>query len=199
MPVPSPPPAADRVGDMPIESGQPLRQLHTAIKLGAMAYLKPPWFVRKIFNRVAMATGVGNSQTLTYNFIGTAAGVDYRFSPNLLLGIAAGYTYGQQWVDSFFGKGWSNTQPQHIPVVVPEVGGVKYLVSTRGEAEWVRNVRADPNVKLGDTKYVATEVPVADRAPIIAAYRPLAGKVVEGYWKELPSDADHPTFALTPG
>ena len=30
-----------------------------------MAYLKPPWFVRKIFNRVAMATGVGNSQTLT--------------------------------------------------------------------------------------------------------------------------------------
>ena len=88
-----------------------------------MAYLKPPWFVRKIFNRVAMATGVGNSQTLT---------VTKRVSK----------------------------QPQQIPVVVPEVGGVKYLVSTRGEAEWVRNVRADPNVKLGDTKYVATEVPV---------------------------------------
>ena len=30
-----------------------------------MAYIKPPWFVRKIFNKVAMATGVGNSQTLT--------------------------------------------------------------------------------------------------------------------------------------
>ena len=53
--------------------------------------------------------GNGNSQTLTYNFIGTAAGIDYRFTPNVLLGIAAGYTYGQQWVDSFFGKGWSNT------------------------------------------------------------------------------------------
>ena len=50
-----------------------------------------------------------NSSTLTYNFIGTAAGIDYRFTPNVLLGIAAGYTYGQQWVDSFFGKGWSNT------------------------------------------------------------------------------------------
>jgi hypothetical protein len=62
----------------------------------------------------------------------------------------------------------------------------------------VRNVRADPNVKLGDAKYVATEVPVDERAPVIAAYRPLAGKVVESYWKELPSDADHPTFALTP-
>ncbi len=127
-----------------------------------MAYLKPPWFVRKIFNRVAMATGVGNSVTLT---------VTKRAS----------------------------RQPQQIPVVVPEVDGVKYLVSTRGEAEWVKNVRADPNVKLGDAKYVATEVPVEQRGPIIAAYRPLAGKVVEGYWKHLPADADHPTFALAPG
>ena len=53
--------------------------------------------------------GNGNSQTLTYNFIGTAAGIDYRVTPNVLVGVAAGYTYGQQWVDSFFGKGWSNT------------------------------------------------------------------------------------------
>ena len=127
-----------------------------------MAYLKPPWFVRKIFNRVAIATGVGNSQTLT---------VTKRTSK----------------------------QPQQIPGVVPEVDGVKYLVSTRGEAEWVKNVRADPNVKLGDTKYVAKEVPVEQRGPIIAAYRPLAGKVIEGYWRQLPSDADHPTFALSPG
>ena len=147
---------------MPVEPCQPLRELHIAIKLVVMAYLKPPWFVRKIFNKVAMTTGVGNSQTLT---------VTKRVSK----------------------------QPQHIPVVVPEVGGVKYLVSTRGEAEWVKNVRADPNVKLGTTKYVATEIPVEERAPVIAAYRPLAGKVVEGYWKQLPSDADHPTFALTPG
>jgi hypothetical protein len=29
-------------------------------------------------------------------------------------------------------------------------------------------------------------------------YRPLAGKVVEGYWRQLPDDADHPVFALTP-
>ena len=127
-----------------------------------MAYLKPPWFVRKIFNRVAMATGVGNSQTLT---------VTKRVSK----------------------------QPQQIPVVVPEVDGVKYLVSTRGEAEWVKNVRADPNVKLGDAKYVATEVPVADRAPIIAAYRPLAGKVVEGYWKELPCRRRPPHVRAHPG
>jgi hypothetical protein len=126
-----------------------------------MAYLKPGWFVRTVFNRIAMATGVGESQTLT---------VTTRVSK----------------------------QPQQIPVVVPEVDGVKYLVSTRGESEWVRNVRADPRVTLGSDRYLAAEVPVDQRAPIIAAYRPLAGKVVEGYWRQLPDDADHPVFALTP-
>ena len=127
-----------------------------------MAYLKPPWFTAKVFNKLAMATGVGNSETLTLTKRGSK-------------------------------------QPQQIPVVVPEVGGVKYLVSTRGESDWVKNVRADPHVKLGDTAYIATEIPVEQRAPILAAYRPLAGKVVEGYWRQLPDDADHPVFALAPG
>ena len=126
-----------------------------------MAYLKPPWFTTKVFNKVAMAFGIGGSATLT---------VTRRGSKQL----------------------------QQIPVVVPEVEGVKYLVSTRGESEWVRNVRADPNVKLGALGFVATEVPSEQRAPIIAVYKPLAGKVVEGYWKQLPDDADHPVFALTP-
>lgn len=126
-----------------------------------MAYLKPPWFTRTIFNKIAMATGIGGSQTLT---------VTKRLS----------------------------RQPQKIPVVVPEVDGVKYLVSTRGEAEWVKNVRAVPDVIVGHQRYVASEIPVAQRARVIAAYRPLAGKVVEGYWRQLPDDADHPIFALTP-
>ncbi len=126
-----------------------------------MAYLKPPWFVRTIFNKIAMATGVGSSETLTVTKRGSK-------------------------------------QPQQIPVVVPEVDGVKYLVSTRGESEWVKNVRADQNVTLGSTKYVATEIPVDQRAPVIAAYKPKAGKAVEGYWRKLPDDADHPVFALTP-
>jgi hypothetical protein len=125
-----------------------------------MAYLKPPWFVAKVFNKIAMATGVGNSVTLT---------VTKRVSK----------------------------QPQKIPVVVPEVDGVKYLVSTRGETEWVKNVRAIPDVMVGDQRYVANEIPVEQRAPILAVYRPLAGKVVEGYRRQLPDDADHPVFALT--
>ena len=125
-----------------------------------MAYLKPPWFVTNVFNRIARLTGVGGSQTLT---ITRRSGGEQR-----------------------------------IPVVVPVVDGVRYLVSTRGESQWVRNVRANPVISLGADRYRASELPVELRAPIIAAYRPLAGKVVEGYWRELPDDADHPVFALAP-
>lgn len=126
-----------------------------------MAYLKPPWFVAKVFNKFAMATGVGNSESLTVTKRGSG-------------------------------------QPQRIPVVVPEVNGVKYLVSTRGESEWVKNVRVNPRVIVGSTAYLATEIPVDQRAPILAVYKPKAGRVVDGYWRQLPDDADHPVFALTP-
>lgn len=124
-----------------------------------MAYLKPPWFTRRIFNPAAMVFGIGQTLTVTRRRTG---------------------------------------RPHQIPVIVPELGGVKYLVSTRGEADWVRNVRVNPQVKVGDTAYVATEISVADRGPVIAAYRPLAGRVVEAYWRRLPRDEDHPVFALTP-
>jgi hypothetical protein len=125
-----------------------------------MAYLKPPWFTSRVFNKVAMAFGIGGTATLTVTRRGSKL-------------------------------------PQRLPVIVPEFAGVRYLVSTRGESDWVRNVRADSTVRLGDVAFVATEVPVEQRAPIIAVYRRLAGKVVEGYWKRLPDDADHPVFALT--
>jgi hypothetical protein len=125
-----------------------------------MAYLKPPWFVTNVFNRIARLTGAGGSQTLT---ITRRSGGEQR-----------------------------------IPVVVPVVDGVHYLVSTRGESQWVRNVRANPEVMVGADRYRACEVPVDQRGPVIAAYRPLAGKVVEPYWRELPDDADHPVFALSP-
>jgi outer membrane autotransporter protein len=53
--------------------------------------------------------GDGNASTLTYNFGGAAAGVDYRFDPRFLLGIGTGYTHGTQWVNSFLGQGWSDS------------------------------------------------------------------------------------------
>jgi outer membrane autotransporter protein len=53
--------------------------------------------------------GNGNSSTLTYNFGGGAAGIDYRVDPRFLVGVGAGYAAGNQWVDSFMGRGWTDT------------------------------------------------------------------------------------------
>jgi deazaflavin-dependent oxidoreductase (nitroreductase family) len=130
-----------------------------------MAYLKPPWFTVKVFNKLAMATGVAGTETLT------------------LTARASG-------------------QSQKIPVISVDVDGTRYLVSTRGESQWVRNLRASPAVslttKVGTTNYTASEVPVPQRDKILQAYRVKAGKTVEGYFAKLPNPADHPVFSLTP-
>jgi fibronectin-binding autotransporter adhesin len=53
--------------------------------------------------------GDSNASTLTYNFGGAAAGIDYRLDPRFLVGIGVGYTHGTQWVNSFMGQGWSDS------------------------------------------------------------------------------------------
>ena len=129
-----------------------------------MAYLKPPWFTVKVFNRIAMATGVSGSETLT---------VTTRAS-----------------------------RSQQIPVISVEIGGQRYLVSTRGESQWVKNLRANPTVTLRtgstDHQFTAAEIPVPQRPDIIGAYRAKAGKTVDGYFAALPDPADHPVFRLSP-
>lgn len=129
-----------------------------------MAYLKPPWFTVRVFNRIAMATGVSNTETLT---------VTKRGSGEL----------------------------QQIPVVTVDVGGTRYLVSTRGESQWVKNVRANPTVTLtgksGAATYVTRETPTSERQPMLIAYQKKAGRAVDGYFRQLPDPADHPVFALT--
>lgn len=129
-----------------------------------MAYLKPPFFVRAVFNRLAMAAGAFG--TVTLEVPGRRTGSDQR-----------------------------------IPVIPVEVDGAVHVVSTRGESEWVRNVRQAGWLRLRGKRfagdYDALEVPVGERAPIIAAYREAAGSTVTSYWKQLPDDADHPTFRLS--
>ncbi len=128
-----------------------------------MAYLKPPWFTAKVFNRIAMATGLAGSETLTVTRRGTG-------------------------------------ETQRIPVLTVVVDGTRYLVSTRGESQWVRNVRANPDVTVtsrGSSRYRASELPVGERGPVLAAYQAKAGRAVRGYFHSLPDAADHPVFALT--
>jgi len=130
-----------------------------------MAYLKPPWFTVKIFNRIAMSTGISGTETLTLT-------------------------------------GRSTGRSRRIPVISVEVDGSRYLVSTRGESQWVKNLRAHPEVSLGgrraQTRFTAAEIPPANRAPVLQAYRKKAGKTVEGYFTSLPEAADHPVFKLVP-
>jgi deazaflavin-dependent oxidoreductase (nitroreductase family) len=131
-----------------------------------MAYLKPPWFVRKIGNKIAQAFGAGGSSTLTV-------------------------------------PGRRTGEPKTVPVIVVDVDGTRYLVSTRGESEWVRNIRAAGGGELkrkGTTeRFSATEVPPDERPPILDAYRARAGRTVKSYFEKLPDPADHPTFRVTPG
>lgn len=134
-----------------------------------MAYLKPPLFVRAVFNRLAMATGASGTMTLVV-------------------------------------RGRRTGAEQTVPVIPVDIDGALHVVSTRGESEWVRNVRAAgaTGIELrgrhgGAGRYTASEVPVGEaRSRIIAAYRRTSGRTSTVYWKKLPDDADHPTFRLEP-
>ena len=69
-----------------------------------------PWSVwASALGGLGSVAGNGNSSTLTYNFGGAAAGIDYRLDPRFLVGLSAGYAAGNQWVDSFMGRGWTDT------------------------------------------------------------------------------------------
>jgi hypothetical protein len=86
---------------------------------------------------------------------------------------------------------------------VLEHDGARYLVSARGETDWVRNLRAaggDGELHARDAteRFHATEVPVAERAPILTAYQKVAGKAVESLFAALPDPTDHPVFRLEP-
>jgi len=66
-------------------------------------------------------------------------------------------------------------EPRRVPVNLLELDGARYLVSARGEGEWVRNVRAAGghlDLLLGRHRdaVVATELADADKVPVLRAY-----------------------------
>lgn len=72
-------------------------------------------------------------------------------------------------------KGRKTGEPRRTPVNLLTLGGATYLVSPRGEGQWVRNVRAAGgrlDLLLGRrrTHYVATELTGDEKAPILRAY-----------------------------
>jgi deazaflavin-dependent oxidoreductase (nitroreductase family) len=66
-------------------------------------------------------------------------------------------------------------QPRQVPVNLLTIDHQQYLVAPRGEAEWVRNVRAnDGRLTLIVGRHrddrVGTEVADADKPPVLRAY-----------------------------
>ena len=92
--------------------------------------------------------------------------------------------------------------PQTVPIVVLEHNGDRYLVSYRGESEWVRNIRVCRAARLtrrGASEVVhVEEVPVTDRAELLAVYKARYGKLptVGPVLRRLPNPADHPMFRI---
>ena len=87
-----------------------------------------------------------------------------------------------------------------VPVNVLEYNGARYLVAPRGNTEWVRNLRAAGTGEIrrrGKTdRFRATEVPDAEKPPLIQAYLERWGSQVKSQFDALPDPADHPVFRL---
>jgi deazaflavin-dependent oxidoreductase (nitroreductase family) len=99
-------------------------------------------------------------------------------------------------------RGRRTGEARTVPVNVLEVEDGRYLVSPRGETEWVRNLRAAGRCELrrkGSVEaFRAVEVPDADRPRIIEAYRQRWGRATNSQFKALPDPADHPVFRIEP-
>lgn len=71
-------------------------------------------------------------------------------------------------------RGRRTGRPRRIPILVTRHEGVDYLVALAGQSQWVRNVRAAGGEAIlrrrGTRRVRLEEVPVAQRAPVLAAY-----------------------------
>lgn len=131
-----------------------------------MPYTRPPLFVRRVFNPIAMRFGISGTQALAVR--GRRTGVVHR-----------------------------------VPVIPVEHEGARHLVSPRGETDWARNLRAAGEGELRvrrqkPLRFRSTELPATERAPVIAAYRAVAGRAVKSFFEAMPDPADHPVFRLEP-
>lgn len=70
-------------------------------------------------------------------------------------------------------KGRKSGQPRSVAVNEVTVNGQRYLVAPRGNTEWSRNARVNPDAVITRRKsenVTLAELPVNERAPIIQAY-----------------------------
>jgi deazaflavin-dependent oxidoreductase (nitroreductase family) len=109
-------------------------------------------------------------------------------------------------------RGRKSGEPRRVPVNLLEVDGRNYLVSPRGEGQWVRNVRADDGrlaLLLGRNRdeRVARELPDSEKSPILRAYLRRWKMEVGVFFDGVSADStdadmlriapDHPVFVLS--
>jgi deazaflavin-dependent oxidoreductase (nitroreductase family) len=110
-------------------------------------------------------------------------------------------------------KGRTTGQPHRIPVNLLDLGGRQYLVSARGNGQWVRNVRAARGhlellVGRRRQEWVATELPDDAKVDVLRAYlrrwKAEVGVFFDGVDADSSAEeiqaiaAKHPVFVLTP-
>lgn len=101
-------------------------------------------------------------------------------------------------------RGRTTGQAHSVPVWPLEYQSKRYLVAPRGNTQWARNLRVvgEGELRLGGrtSRFKATELPVADRGPLVAAYVERYGKRYGGFvakeFAGMPDPADHPVFLL---
>jgi hypothetical protein len=111
-------------------------------------------------------------------------------------------------------RGRSSGKLQRIPVNVLEMDGNRYLVSARGEGQWVRNVRAAAGhlvLLLGRrrTPWVATEIGGAEKTAVLRGYLRRWKAEVGTFFDGVDADSSdgeieaiafrHPVFVLRAG
>lgn len=110
-------------------------------------------------------------------------------------------------------KGRTTGQPHRTPVNLLDLDGRQYLVSARGNGQWVRNVRAagghlDLLVGRKRQEWVATELPDTAKVDVLRAYlrrwKAEVGVFFDGIDADSSDDeiqaiaAKHPVFMLAP-
>jgi len=93
-----------------------------------------------------------------------------------------------------------------MPVLPLDYEGKTYLVAPRGNTHWARNLRSAGRCELRAPgrrgHFKATEIPVGERGPLVAAYVQKYGTKYGGFvakeFAALPDPADHPVFLIEP-
>jgi deazaflavin-dependent oxidoreductase (nitroreductase family) len=101
-------------------------------------------------------------------------------------------------------RGRTTGQRRSVPVNVLELDGERYLVSPRGETDWVRNLRAagGGEIEYGRRRtqpFTAVEMPDEEKPRVIEAYLDRWGNQVRSQFEALPDPADHPVFLIKAG